>query len=351
MNLDLDKVEDNQDVFSTEINDMFCMATKSGQGSISVAVYHLSSNAIRDFYFEEFVAVEGKRIHFVGLGNVFRDFVLNNDIKKFPVASFWIYVYIDGDRIVNKPLKVFAHFGKKHLKASEYVDRHFMNDCKSMIIPMLDGKCIQQRVYLYLKNNFRLNYFTQGYKDRYILDKIIHKNSQLGSLDFLEFFNVSTAVNADYRFFDFYVRDKDSLEIDFERLQIMIDDEFTGKGFVFMNSFGLKEFVFIPGEVSYSTKKDSTQVVGNGRINEIDIIDESRFSIKVENAPDWLVKNATALLESRCVRVLDDVYEYNDDNDMIFSDPNVFVAEFSGNLDQKPGELSNFTITFQRIDI
>lgn len=350
MTLALENIVDNSVHFSTELNDLTYTPDVTGEGILSVRWYYTYDTNSTPLILP-IKAVKGEKIHFTGFGNIFRDYLINADPETTPTGTFWIIIEIGGSTF-NKPIAVIPHYGKKHLKAQDFVGKSFFNDCKVTLLPDVsenNGPGILPRFYFssgdYLVriegSATRTNLYgtkPEGFSaNRIGYPLIVYK-------DFRD-------LNKTYLFFRIRAYNSNSVLLEGVRdLQIWRIPPTEGFGFIFRNSYGLAEYVFIPGVISEKQEKTSTEVNASGSIREVDVDVKDSISIKVDAAPDWLVDNARALLNSRCVFMLDDPYNFQMDSMRIY-EHNVIISELTGNISRDPSKLSDFTLTFKRTDI
>lgn len=350
MNIDITLVEDNEVMFSTELNSFYFIPEESGDGVLVAQIYYLYPET-RVVKLLDFTAVKDKKLHFSGLGDIMRDLIMSSDDSLAPFATFWLQFSYAGINF-RKAIKVIPHFGNPQLKAKEYVASHFLNDCNVGLVPYPDNNPLLAPIFnIYLYESVDAIKIC-NYIDRIgngLLDNVIEAVRPNNSVTFFYFRYSHNNVR---KFSKVWLWDpeKNQAVPKFESMYFMKSWLPEGKAFIFRNSFGLAEYVFIPGVISSSSKKSSSEVLADGALREVDIEIEESFTIKVNAAPDWLVDNMKALLNSNCVFMLEDPCSVANMPFRI-SEGNVIVTELSGEDSRNPEELSDVSITFKRSDL
>ena len=347
----LENKKNNDVVFSTELNAI--RFTPNVSGKIDFSLAYRTNQASGQVYAVTLVAESGSPVYMSNLGDIFRDFIMNLD-NPLPVANAEIKVAKEGATVISINIVVIPHYGNKSLKADDYIFKNFMNDCKVSVLPADQKGCAKIHVYEYFKsgaNNAKWIRLTGGQKrkDEAWSDWTMNSLNSLSSQYLLFAFRRKLTEVAKGNYFKI-----NNSEITggykVNDLHFLITENMCGAGFIFRNSFGLAEYVFIPGIISHNPNIEFTEVEVDGELKQIEKESENEFSIKVSEAPYWLADNARALANSEVILMLEDPVNFDIESEVL-AKGNILVTEISGSFSESPDTLSDFTIKFKSIDI
>lgn len=333
-------LKDNSFYFTTELNSIVFNSSVDCDLKFAVKVLNFADPQAILVNFSLLVK-KGRDVYFDGIGNVIRSYIMKNcQLEQIPMATVYMSVETP-EELIEKQFYVITHFGKPGIVANDYVINNFLTDCniKNLLQISKSG---------YIDSSCFLNKDTKEFTYNLYENRSSLMASSEGSFegDFYQVPIYPKEIGVNYMIIS--VKDFDSKEEVFKKYWFLNDCE--GLNFVFRNSFGIAELVFIPGVVSRSNKKEGSEVIEHGELKLVDVSTEETVSIKVDNAPDWLVENAKAILNSGIVKVIDSPKDYVYRH-VILKEGNVTITELSGDISDDPEKLSSFTLSFKKSEI
>lgn len=118
---------------------------------------------------------------------------------------------------------------------------------------------------------------------------------------------------------------------------------YGGASFVFENSFGIPEVIYIPGIISQAPEMNYTEVMVNRRLQSVDRSISTVYTVTAENAPLWLFEAAKLLTLSENVEIADTPYIPQ----ILGTGRKVIIAGVSGTGHDANNSLCNIKLTFK----
>lgn len=362
MKYKLNALKEDVPYFTTQLNAIIAGIAAQGLCTFTITT-ELSKNYTDRVTQFDFYMPPNEQPVISSLGDIIRDWMMekmDHSAGHFPSLVFNFKINQGDEVVFDKSFRILAHFGSPHLLAENVLNRKLLMDQKVMLIPYEGNNVVQPQIFAYLPQSDLIlarfymdptrwlqpnsySSFDNVYGDSNI-SYIFESFSAFKSYNATEFF-VDVMTQSEYSYL------QRSKQFNFNSgLQLILKENYGGVSFLFINSYGLPEYMFIPGSLSQKVEKNSSLVVTPGNLSDVDIEVETTYSLKVSAAPSWLVDNVKALLNSRAVTWLEDkipsgFYPF------VSLDSNVSIIEMSGTLAEDPQKLSDFTISFKRTDI
>lgn len=366
MRINIASIENSGVYLSTELNSLYYIPEESGLFQVAIICWWKESNQIEtpiSIFSVNYDLEKGQKIFISDLGDLMRDYMMERmqgDNDKAPALRFNIVVGLGTKTVLSKSFAVISHYGNPHKTARDFNSGVFLMDSSVIIIPVEinndDIKSPKPYIYSYNPSDLKLAAFVIDCDNKISKSEIKEmtatqsQNIKYSRLELLpekysDSFLIQNMTEINFNL----VRQSGLYNYD-TGLQALPVPCSQGCSFIFVNSYGLREYMFIPGILTQKQTKESTEVAANGKIEDVDVDSYITWSLEVNEAPHWLVENAKALMKSEAVTWLEDpVPELGDFE--ISLDSNVIMEELSGEITTNPGSLSNFTISFKRNDI